>query len=139
VKTCDETSFILLVGRILFGACGAGNLSACQWPVTVFGNGQHGGIGTSMLEEDSDTRARFQHCAAAYDLPLRVGDDAVAAGEYRLRVQMGKACSQAAEIGGLAVQHLVERAMEFWCQRLQAAGVTRRIGADQQQATGQVG
>jgi hypothetical protein len=131
-------SFVRCDGWILFGACGAGNGSPPA-------NGGH------VFAKRPAPRHRLVHAGrrqrSAGQVPASCCSRTISPaslvtcssrGRVPPRVEVGEAGRQAREVGGLAVQHLCERARSRR-QRFEAAGVRAAIGADQQQATGQVG
>jgi hypothetical protein len=130
VTTCFENFFAAIAGRILFGACPTGN---------VPGGGrrqrhrprQATAPGHAPVRGKRRPRSpgQVQGPAVADDFLLLAGDDAVATGEDRRRVEVREARGQPGEFRRPATHVLVERSVQSLRQRLEVTGDARRIGA----------
>ena len=105
----------------------------------IFEKRSHLGLEAPTVRQDRDSRAWFQAAGVADDLALRAGDDAVAARQDRLRIEVRESGGQPVEVGAPAVLHVVPGAAQLWCQCGEPAGVACRVGAAEQQAAAEAG
>ena len=96
-------------------------------------------MGTAAAERDSDVIVWFKRAAVAHDVPLGIGDNAVTAGQYGLRVEVAEAGRQAVEVAAFGIQCLAPFVVQFGLEGFEAGAQSSGLRAGQQEASGQAG